>query len=126
MSSFLLDANLSRRHIDHLTLRFGIDVVDLGSLGLGALLDPEVVLFAISQSRVIITKDRGLGSLCSGHFRGRVGAVVLRVEGRSVSEINGFLDRLFQDRDVAATPLERSLVIVDQRKIRIRTFPVTG
>lgn len=124
MSRFLLDANLSGRHVDYLAKRFGLDVVDLRSLGLEDLLDPDVVRFAMSQSRVIITKDRGLGTLCSRRFRGRIGAVVLRVERRSVEEINGFLNRVFRDSDVASAPLERSLVVVDAQKIRIRTFPV--
>lgn len=75
MTQFLLDANRSPETSEFLRTTFGLDVLDLVSLGLTHFDDPEVV------------------------------------------------GRFFADPATAAIPLERSLVVIDEARVRVTTRP---
>ena len=122
MSRFLLDANLSPETGAFLRATFGFDVVDLLTLGLSHTTDREVVAMAKREARVVITFDLDFGKIYHQSERGQVGAIVLRLEDQTVESVNRVLGRFFAG--VAATvALDRSLVVVDETRVRITSEP---
>jgi len=123
VTRILLDANLSPRTAHFLTERFEFDVVALSTLGLSHLDDFEVIAQAKVKRRILVTFDVGFGRLFHRYERGQVGIIVLRLADQSVASANRALERLFIDPAVDAIALERSLVIVDESRIRVTTEP---
>lgn len=123
MTRILLDANLSPRTAQFLAERFKFDVVALSTLGLSHLDDFEVIAQARMDSRIVVTFDVDFGRLFHRYERGQGGIIVLRLADQSVASVNRALERLFIDPVVDAITLERSLVIVDESRIRVITEP---
>lgn len=119
---FLLDANLSPRTATFLSERFGFDVVDLLTLGLNHYRDREVAELAVQQSRVIITFDLGFGALYHRYFHRQVGVIILRLDDQKSSSVNQILSRFFETR-APSIDLERSLVVIDEHRVRVSTSP---
>ena len=119
---FLLDANLSPETAEFLRTTFGLDVVDLLTLGLSHLSDREIVEMAKRDERVVITFDLDFGKIYHRWERGRIGAIVLRLEDQTVESVNRVLGRFFANV-VATVPLERSLVVLDEARVRITSEP---
>lgn len=122
MPKFLLDANLSPETRQYLTATFGFDVVDLLSLRLGHLVDPQVVELAKRDDRVIITFDLDLGEIYHRRERGQLGVIILRLADQTVESVNRALDHFFRTT-AGSIALERSLVVVSDRNIRITPEP---
>lgn len=122
MSRFLLDANLSPETTTYLRSTFGLDVVDLLTLGLSHLTDHEVVARAKSEGRVVITFDLDFGQIYHRWERGQIGAIILRLEDQTVESVHRSLGKFFLN--VADTiHLEHSLVVADETRVRITTAP---
>lgn len=118
MPRFLLDANLSPESAAFLRTTFGFDAVDLLTLGQSHLTDREIVAMAKREERVVITFDLDFGQIYHRWERGQIGAIVLRLEDQTVESVNRVLGRFFTN--VAATvTLERSLVVLDEARVRI-------
>jgi predicted nuclease of predicted toxin-antitoxin system len=122
MPPFLLDANLSPETTSFLVAAFGIDVTDLMSRGLSHLRDIEVVELAKREGRVIITFDLDLGEIYHRKERGRLGVIMLRLNDQTIEAVNSVLDRFFRTQ-AATIPLERSLVVIDETRVRIVSEP---
>jgi predicted nuclease of predicted toxin-antitoxin system len=120
VTSFLLDANLSPESARYLAVAFGLDVTDLISQGLGHLRDQEVVELAKREDRVIITFDLDIGEIYHRRNRGRFGVILLRLDDQTVEAVNRVLDRFFRS-EAATIALERSLVVIDDRRVRVVT-----
>ena len=120
---FLLDANLSPRTAAFLIATFGFDVVALMGSGFAHLRDEQVIELAKREQRVLITFDLGFGKLYHRYERGRVGIIVLRLAHQSAASVNQVLGRFFADPTSAAIPLERSLVVIDEARVRVTTEP---
>ncbi len=118
----MLDANLSPETAAYLRATFGFDVVDLLTLGQSHLTDREIVAMAKRDSRVVITFDLDFGKIYHRWERGQIGAIVLRLEDQTVESVNLVLGRFFAN--VATTvSLERSLIVVDESRVRITSEP---
>lgn len=123
MKRFLLDANLSPRTATFLIDTFGFDVVALMSLGPAHLDDEQVIEPAKREQRIVITFDLGFGRLYYRYERGGVGIIVLRLAHQSVVAVNRVLGRFFADPTSATLALERSLVVIDDARVRVTTEP---
>lgn len=121
MKRFLLGANLSHRNATFLNERYGFDAVDLNSLDLGQYPDLGAIELAVTQGRIIVSEDQHFGEHFAGDHRGRVGIILLRHKNQSVQAANESLARLFDNPENADIPFERSLVIVDRNKVRVRS-----
>ena len=117
---FVLDAILSPLTREFLTNRFGFDVVDLVSLGIGHLDDLEVVAFAERERRVLITLDLDFGEIFHRHHRSRIGIVLLRLEDTTIESVNRTLVRFFAS-DISHIDLNQSLVLIEPHRVRVRT-----
>lgn len=120
MRRLLLDANQSPRRSTFLRDEFGFDVADLMSLGLFDLPDNDVVTYAITERRVIVTEDLHFGRLYHHYYRGQVGIIVMRLQHQSTSAVNHLLHRFFSDPSTEAIVLERSLLLLDDEKEWVR------
>ena len=101
---------------------FGFDVIDLLSTGLSHLSDRQIVAMAKREARVVITFDLDFGRIYHQWERGQIGAIVLRLEDQTVESVNRTLGRFFTE--VADTvSLERSLVVLDEIRVRISQEP---
>jgi predicted nuclease of predicted toxin-antitoxin system len=123
VTRFLLDANLSPRNSAYLAATFGFDAIDLMSLGLTHLDDTEVIEMAKREGRIIITEDLDFGKLYYRYERGRVGIIVLRLRVQSAAAVNRVLGRFFADPVTASIPLDRSIVVIDDARVRVTTEP---
>ncbi|MBA2277554.1 MAG: DUF5615 family PIN-like protein [Chloroflexia bacterium] len=122
MTAFLLDANLSPETARFLTATLDLDVSDLISRKLGHLSDIEVVALARREERVIITFDFHIAEMYRHHELGRFGVIRLRLTNQTVEAVNAVLARFFRDES-ASIPLDNSLVVVDERRVRVVTAP---
>ncbi len=122
MSRFLLDANLSPETAQYLTAAFGLDVFALAGQRLSRLTDIAVVALAQQEQRVIITLDKDFGELYHRRERGNLGVIILRLRDESIESVNEVLGRFFQ-RQADDIDLDRSLVVLDEVRARIRSEP---
>jgi predicted nuclease of predicted toxin-antitoxin system len=118
----LLDASLSPLTCDFLVDTFGLDVTELYRQGLHQLRDVDIVAMAKQQGRVIITFDLDFGEIYHRHERGQVGVIILRLEDQTVESVNQVLEKFFRGpaQDI---PLERSLVVIDESRVRVASEP---
>lgn len=116
MTRLLLDANLSPETRHYLVATFDLDVIDLLSLGLGHLSDPEVADFAAQERREVITFDLDWGEIY--HQRQRLGVIILCLTDQTVESVNRTLARFFRT-SAHGIELEHSLVIVREQRTRV-------
>jgi predicted nuclease of predicted toxin-antitoxin system len=121
-SRFLLDANASSETTAFLRQELGLDCCDLRSAGLHHLGDEEIVALDLAEGRVVITFDTDFGEFF--HRTGGVHAcfIQLRWRDQRIEAVNGTLSVFFRtlppDVDLA-----RSLVTIDERRVRISSEP---
>lgn len=73
------------------------------------------------EDRILVTFNVDFGRLFHRYERGLVGIIVLRLADQTVASANRALERLFTDPAAEALVFERSLVIVDEIRIRVTT-----
>ncbi len=117
---FLLDANLSPETTDHLVAALSLDVTDLLTTKQGTISDNDVVALAKAEERVIITFDLDFGEIYFTRERGRIGVIILRLADQTVEAVNRVLTAFFA-KEASSIDLSRSLVIIEERRIRIRS-----
>jgi predicted nuclease of predicted toxin-antitoxin system len=114
---FLLDENLSPLHAT--TLRaLGHDAVSVVELGLSGADDPVVRHAAIQQERILVTLDGDFANVLRFPSAETPGVVRFRIHPATEEAIDAAL-RLAIPR-LAQMSLAGKLVVVDERKIRIR------
>lgn len=123
MRRLLFDANLSPRTAEYIRAKFGFDVDHLARRGLAYLNDEQIVGLATAESRIVVTEDLDFGRLYYHFKRATIGIIVLRVRPQSADAANAALDRLFSDPTTIDRPLERAIVVIDNRRVRIVTEP---
>lgn len=118
MLKLLLDANLSPKTRKYLEKKFDFNVIDLITENKYGMTDEQVIKLAKKEKRIIITFDLDFGEIYYFNERGKVGTIVLRLENQTVESVNKVLDKFFQ-KEAKNIDLERSLVVIDENKIRI-------
>ena len=118
MAKFLLDANLSPKTRQYLREKFNFDIIDLITENKQGLTDEKVIKLAKKEKRVIITFDLDFGEIYYFSERGSVGIIVLRIQNQTVEFVNKVLFRFFK-KEAKNIDLEKSLVVIDDTKVRI-------
>lgn len=114
---FLLDENLSPRHARTLCA-LGHDAVSVVGLGLSGAPDCEVRATAIGSGRALITLDGDFANVIRYPPAETPGVIRLRLHPPTEDAIDSALRWLVAR--LAAVNLDGKLVVVDERKIRIR------
>ena len=99
-----------------------MNVIDLPSLGVAHLEDPDVGAYARRTGRVIISFDLDFAELHRRGQYGQFGVVILRLGVQTVAAVNRARER-FVRTEPGTFPLNRSLVVIDETRMRITTTP---
>ena len=114
---FLLDENLFPLHAR--TVRdLGHEAVSVAEIGLSGADDQDVRAAAIEQGRVLITLDADFANVLRYPPAGTPGVMRLRLHPAVEESVDAMLRRAIPR--VAEISVSGKLVVVDERKIRIR------
>ncbi|WP_422449149.1 DUF5615 family PIN-like protein [Thermoanaerobacterium sp. DL9XJH110] len=116
MVRFLTDENISPKTVD--LLRFhGLDVKDIKEEGFSGTSDKEVLNFAKSEGRVLITCDLDFANILRFPLDKHAGILVIRAYPPTVENINSILESFLKEIDDLNITNNR-LTIVEKDKFR--------
>lgn len=118
---FLLDQNLSP-HVAQLLIAAGHDAVHVRTLGMSRAPDDDILRVALEQDRVLVSGDTDFGDLLATSNAAKPSVLLLRrQQGRRAEQL---LRLLLANLDAVAEDLiEGSIVVLDERRIRVRRLP---
>ena len=120
----LLDNQLPPSLARHLG-EAGHDVLHVGSLGMHAAEDHEIVALAAEQDRVVVTADADFGTLLA--LRREVRPSVVFVRGVTPRTPNRLAPLLLSALSAASEALASgAIVVVEDARIRVRRLPIGG
>jgi predicted nuclease of predicted toxin-antitoxin system len=105
----------------HLT-RHGHEAVHAAAVGLATASDAEVLAVAQNEARVVVTADLDYPRLLALEGAHGPGIILFRGGSYSDREMLDLLDRVLASG--TARDLERSITVVDHRRIRRRRLPL--
>jgi len=97
---------------------WGQDTKTAQEVGLAGKPDEEILAFAIAQKRVLITIDMDFSNIRHYLPESHTGIIVMKIRPRVADRVHAVLQQLLNSID--EKDLNKSLVIVDQSKYRIR------
>lgn len=115
----LVDENISPLTVEFLR-KLGFDVISLIELGNKCITNGELVKLAISKNRIIITLDLDFGEIYYFSSKKKFGAIVIRLKTPTIEDINTVIGKFFKEIDFKKVDLTKSLIILDDKKYRIR------
>jgi len=115
---FKLDENLPASLVDTFKAS-GHDAISTTSQGLQGEEDPTIAVVCREEGRALVTLDTGFADIRAYPPAEYPGIVVLRLRHQAVSHIGEMITRVL--RLVADRPLEKTLWIVDEQKVRFRS-----
>ena len=122
MAKFLVDEDLPRSLARELR-QAGIDAVDVRDAGLRGRPDREIVTFAASEGRAVLTGDLGFGNILAFPPGLHHGVVVARFSSQTpVRALNDAV--LAALRSLRDDEIEQAVVIVEPGRIRLRRRPL--
>ncbi len=101
----------------------GHDAVHASAVGFGEKPDIEILERARAEDRIVITADLDYPRLLALLKLDRPGVILFRGGSHSDAEMLALLDRVFAQAQTLN--LESSITVVDQRRIRRRSLPVS-
>src|SRR3989338_7628696 len=117
---FLLDECVLGKTVK-LLRNSGFAVITIQELGKASATNGTVIKTAIQEKAVIITNDLDFGNLILYPLGSHGGIIVLRPRldtGEAINDVHIVLMRLF--KEVKHAEIEKSLIVVDRNKYRIR------
>ncbi len=96
----------------------GHDVLTAADVGMNQALDREILQFAASQRRILITRDKDFGSLVFSRMVPHYGVILLRVTLQTLPQLHLELERLLDMHN--EDELQYEFVVVEQDRHRIR------
>jgi len=117
----LLDQGLPRSAVAELT-RLGFDAVHTGGLGLGTADDDDIIEYARSERRTIVTLDADFHALLALTNAASPSVVRVRVEGLRGVDLAALIDRVLAmcEADLVAG----AMVTADEHSVRVRALPL--
>ena len=118
----LLDMPVSPSLLDVLH-QFGHEGVHAHMLGMNRARDSELLEFARREDRIVITADLDFPRLLVLSASDGPGIILFRGGNYSDQEMRSLLHRVLEE--VLPEVLERSIYVVDKKRIRINQLPIT-
>ena len=117
-AKFLLDADMPRSSAE-VFRNFGFDIEDVRDIGLGSAKDKEIIDYALSEGRIIVTRDTDFGEVL--RYPDHPGAVILRLPSSYTTveitqRLRGFL------RSVSDDELMSAIIVVESARYRRRSL----
>jgi predicted nuclease of predicted toxin-antitoxin system len=100
--------------------KLGFDVTDLVELDNKGITNGELIKLAISKDRIIITLDLDFGEIYYFSSKKKFGTIVIRLKTPTIENINIVIGKFFEEIDFEKVDLTKSLIILDEKKFRIR------
>jgi predicted nuclease of predicted toxin-antitoxin system len=114
---FLLDQD-----VYHLTAAFlrslGHDVMTAGEAGLSRAADDEILRAARSLDRILVTRDKGYGALLFETGQESAGAILLRMDPKTMDVVHGELARCFQEH--SGLDWSNAFIVIEPSRHRLR------
>lgn len=120
---YLLDQGLSRSTVDFLR-EIGIEAEHVGSLGMAAASDAEILEEGRQREAVVVTLDADFHALLAISGALQPSVVRIRIEGMKGEQVARLIQRI---EAVAKSDLEAgSAVTVTERRIALRRLPLSA
>lgn len=120
---YLLDQGLSRSTVDYL-LEMGIESEHVGSLGMAAASDAEILEEGRKREAVVVTLDADFHALLALSGALLPSVVRIRIEGMKGEQVASIIQRV---EAVALSDLEAgAAVTVTERRIALRRLPLSA
>jgi predicted nuclease of predicted toxin-antitoxin system len=121
VAKFLVDEDLPRSLARELR-QAGIDAIDARDAGLRGRPDREILAFAVSEGRAVLTGDLGFANVLAFPPSSHHGVVVARFPSQTpVRALNDAV--LAAARSLTDDEIEQAIVIVEPGRIRLRRRP---
>lgn len=118
MIVFLVDEDLPRTLAPSLR-QAGLDAEDVRDRGLGGRPDSDIITFAVSHRRVLVTRDVGVANLTRFPPGSEFGIVLVRFsQAITTYDLNARIVAVL--RDLRPTDLVGSITVVEPGRIRVR------
>ena len=121
MTGILLDQGLPRTAGKILEEK-GWDVVHTGDIGLSRASDTEIVEYARSQNRVIVTLDSDFHAIIAVANESRPSVVRIRQEGLKGPALAALIEKIWPS--IAEYLKSGAMVSVTEKSIRIKNIPL--
>jgi predicted nuclease of predicted toxin-antitoxin system len=119
---FLADAGVSPDTVAFLT-RLGHDAIHVRSLDMHRAQDRELVDYARSEGRVVVTFDLDFGDILALGVLDRPSVILLRLSDERPAEVNGRLGTVVAEQ--AAALESGALILVEDVRYRVRKLPIS-
>jgi predicted nuclease of predicted toxin-antitoxin system len=113
----LADQDVYQVTIDRLK-QWGHDVVTVKELGLQGSPDEDVLRIARIENRLLITRDKGFGTLIFLNKTWSTGVITLKITPVTIEEVHQEVHRLFEEH--TEEELNHLFCVVEPRRHRIR------
>jgi predicted nuclease of predicted toxin-antitoxin system len=118
---FLIDMPVTPRAVEHLVAA-GHDAVHAATIGLSEASDADIIVVARREGRIVVTADLDYPRLLALEHTEGPGIILFRGGSYSDTEMLGLLDRVLAPGPTASA-LDRSITVIDRRRIRRRSLP---
>lgn len=120
---YLLDQGLARSTVDHLR-EMGIESEHVGTLGMAAASDSEILEEGRTRGWVVVTLDADFHALLALSEASNPSVIRIRIEGMKGDRVASIISRV---QESAAIDLaEGAAVTVTERRIAIRRLPLSA
>jgi predicted nuclease of predicted toxin-antitoxin system len=97
---------------------YGHDVLTVQEAGFAGKSDDEVLAHAVAEGRILLTNDMHFSNTLLFPTERHLGVVVLKIRPRTLEQVHDVLIRFLDIVDQEA--MEKTLVIIDRNKYRVR------
>lgn len=118
---FLADAGVSPDTVAFLT-RLGHDAIHVRAIGMHRAQDRELVDYARSEGRVVVTFDLDFRDILALGVLDRPSVILLRLSDERPAEVNSRLGTVIAEQEAALE--SGALILVEDVRYRVRRLPI--
>lgn len=96
----------------------GYDVLTVQEAGLSGSINGQILEFASKERRILLTRDSHFCNILKFPPKDHNGVIVIKINPTIVSGVHSVLLNFL--RNYSQNQIERTLVVIDQKKFRIR------
>ena len=119
---FLVDKTLSPKTVDFLKMK-GYKTIRVNEVIQGQKIEDDIIFnYALKKNYCIITADLDFGEILAFTQSKKPSTIILRLEDPRINNVNRILEESLPK--VQETIKKGSIIILDDKKIRIRELPI--
>ena len=118
---FLADMGISPKTVIYLN-DLGYDAIHLTDEGLFTMSDPDILIKARHENRVLLTHDLDFGELMAASGKNLPSVIIFRLKNMHPEQVNHYLQQIIPTHH---EQLEKGAIIsVTNRRARVRSLPI--